>query len=261
LLGAEIMDKEIIVELAKKIPVQDIYKDGLQPAVTELGVGLGNAVKIALAPITALAWGYDKISSYLDFAIPAYFESRNIRKEKIITPDVATAIPAIESMRYTRDEIRTMLLNLLCASMNMDTSEFVHPAFVEILKQMTPDEAKILNQLSGEFLYEPIIDIAVEKPLREGLFTLFNSIGAIGEEASCEFPDRVPLYLTNLTRLGLVDIPENNGLADDWRYDKVRKSLSFLEKVELAKKEGDIFFFKKMVGITALGSNLRKAVI
>lgn len=254
------MDKEIGVELAKKIPVEDIYKDGLQPAVAELGVGLGKVVKMALAPVTALAWGYDKIAAYLDQAIPAYFESRGIGKEKIITPDVATAIPAIEAMRYTRDEIRTMLLNLLGASMNRDTSELVHPSFVEILKQMTPDEAKILNQLPNEFLYEPIFDIAVEKPLKEGLFTLFNSIGVIGEEANCEFPERVPLYLTNLTRLGLLYIPEKNGLADDWRYDKIRKSSSFLQKVELAKEKGNVFFLKKMVGVTALGSDLRKSV-
>lgn len=254
------IDKEIVVELAKKIPVEDIYKDALQPAATELGAGLSNAVKVVLAPITALAWGYDKIAAYLDSAIPAYFESRNISKEKIISPDVAAAIPAIEAMRYTRDEIKTMLLNLLCASMNMDTAELVHPAFVEILKQMTPDEAKILNQLPDVFLHEPIIDIAVEKPQKEGVFTFFNSIGVIGEEANCEFPDRVPLYLTNLTRLGLIEIPEDIGLAEDWRYDKIRGSSLFLEKVELAKKEGDVLFFKKMVGITALGSDLRKSV-
>ena len=251
--------EEIISELVKKVPVDEIYKKGLDPAVTEVGIGLGNVAKIMLAPITALAWGYDKIAGYLDHAIPAYFESRNIGKEKIISPDVAVAIPAIEAMRYTRDEIRTKLLHLLGASMNIDTAEFVHPAFVEILRQMTPDEAKILNQLPREFLYEPILDIAVAKPQPDGVFTLFSSVGVIGEEAQCEFPDKTPLYLTNLSRLGLVDIPENTGLADNWRYDKIRKSPSFLNKMELAEKEGKVLTIKKMVGITSMGSDLRKA--
>ena len=67
--------------------------------------------------------------------------------------------------------------------------------------------------------------------------------------------------MTNLVRLGLVEIPENSGLADDWRYDKIRNSSLFLEKVEFAEKKGRVFFLKKMVGITALGSDLRKTAM
>lgn len=251
----------MVTEIVKKVPIEDIYNKGLQPAVTELGLGLKNAVKLALAPINGLAWGYDLIGEFVKNGLLDYFEKRKVDAERIVPPDIATAIPAIEAMRYTRDEIRIMLLNLLGASMNIDTSEFVHPAFVEILKQMTPDEAKILNQLPKVFLHEPIIDIAVEKPKKDGKFTIFNSVGVVAEEADCEFPDRLPLYLTNLTRLGLVEIPENSGLADDWRYDKVRNSPSFLEKVKFAEKKGKVFFLKKMVGITALGSDLRKTAI
>lgn len=254
-------NNELVTEVIKKVPIEDIYNKGLQPAVTEFGYGLKNAVKLALAPINGLAWGYDLVSEFIKCGLLAYFEKRNIDKDKIVPPDIATAIPAIEAMRYTKDEIRVMLLNLLGASMNKETSEFVHPAFVEILKQMTPDEAKILNQLPKVLLHEPIMDIAVEKPLKDGKFTVFNSVGVIGKEANCEFPDRLPLYLTNLVRLGLVEIPENSGLADDWRYDKIRNSSLFLEKVEFAEKKGKVFFLKKMVGITALGSDLRKTAM
>lgn len=254
-------DNELVAEVIKKVPIDDIYNRGLQPAVTELGIGLKNAVKLALAPINGLAWGYDLIAEYIKSGLLAYFEKRKIDKDKIVPPDIATAIPAIEAMRYTKDEIKTMLLNLLGASMNSDTSEFVHPAFVEILKQMTSDEAKILNQLPNVLLHEPIMDITVEKPQKDGSFTVFNSVGVIGEEANCEFPNRLPLYLTNLTRLGLVEMPENSGLADDWRYDKIRKSPSFIEKIELAQKEGEVFVIKKMVGITALGADLRKTAM
>lgn len=225
------IDNELVTEVIKKVPIEDIYNRGLQSAVTEFGTGLKNAVKLALAPVNGLAWGYDIVGEFIKRELLAYFEKRKIDQGKIIPPDIATAIPAIEAMRYTRDEIKTMLLNLIGASMNIDTSEFVHPAFVEILRQMTPDEAKILNQLPEVLLHEPIMDIAVEKPQKAGKFTIFNSIGVIGEEANCEFPDRLPLYLTNLTRLGLVEIPENSGLADDWRYDKVRNNSSFLEPV------------------------------
>jgi len=198
------------------------------------------------------------IAKCLDTAIPAYFESRNIKEEKMGTPDVATAVPAIEAMRYTRDEVRTKLLNLLGASMNIDTADLVHPAFVEIIKQMTPDEAKILNVLPDQPLFEPIVDIGIEKPLEDGEFVLFSSIGVLGEEAGCEFPDKLPLYLNNLTRLGLVSIPGDSYLADSWRYDKIMESRFFLDKIDLAEKQGKVLIHKRMVGITSLGGDLRR---
>lgn len=46
--------------LLKEVP---IYQDALQPAAKEVGVALltmAKTVNVALAPISALVWGYDK---------------------------------------------------------------------------------------------------------------------------------------------------------------------------------------------------------
>lgn len=70
-------------ELAKQLPVENIYNDLAHPALSTVGQGLQGITKLALTPISALVWGYDKISDYLDVAIPEYFEKRKIKKEKL----------------------------------------------------------------------------------------------------------------------------------------------------------------------------------
>ena len=68
-------------EIAKQLPVKDIYNDLAHPALSTVGQGLQGVTKLALAPISALVWGYDKIADYLDVAIPEYFEKRKIKRD------------------------------------------------------------------------------------------------------------------------------------------------------------------------------------
>ena len=90
-------------EIAKQLPVKDIYNDLAHPALSTVGQGLQGVTKLALAPISALVWGYDKIADYLDVAIPEYFEKRKIEKEKIISPDPMIAVPVVEDSRFFRN--------------------------------------------------------------------------------------------------------------------------------------------------------------
>ena len=69
-------------EIAKQLPVKDIYNDLAHPALSTVGQGLQGVTKLALAPISALVWGYDKIADYLDVAIPEYFEKRKKREAR-----------------------------------------------------------------------------------------------------------------------------------------------------------------------------------
>lgn len=48
-------------ELAKQLPVENIYNDLAHPALSTVGQGLQGITKLALTPISALVWGYDKI--------------------------------------------------------------------------------------------------------------------------------------------------------------------------------------------------------
>ena len=63
-------------ELGKNLPIKEIYNDVAHPALSTIGQTLQGATRVALAPISAMIWGYDKIAGYLDVAIPEYFAGK-----------------------------------------------------------------------------------------------------------------------------------------------------------------------------------------
>ncbi len=69
-----------------------------------------------------------------------------IPEEKRISPAPYVAVPALQAIGYSleSEELREMYANLLASAMNSDTANKVHPAFVEIIKQQTPSEARLL---------------------------------------------------------------------------------------------------------------------
>lgn len=218
------MDKKetFAKEIAKQLPIKDIYNDLAHPALSTVGQGLQGITKLALTPISALVWGYDKISDYLDVAIPEYFEKRKIAKEKIVSPDPAIAVPVVEAMRYTshKEELRELFTNLLGASMNVDSND-EHPAFVNIIKQLSSDESKIIKHLYQDNK-QPMIKIRIkldENGSEGDLLPYFSDIGYI---ANCQYPQKFPEYLDNLHRLGIVEVYFDRYLTDEKYYEKLK---------------------------------------
>ncbi|MEU0539393.1 Abi-alpha family protein [Nocardia sp. NPDC005978] len=74
-----------------------------------------------------------------------------------------------------------------------------HPAYARILGELAPDEARIIR-----FLYldgpQPILVVRTGRTGSGGEFNL------LGDDAALRYPNRVQEYLTNLDRLGLIDI-------------------------------------------------------
>ena len=81
-----------------------------------------------------------------------------------------------------------------------------HPAFARILDQLAPDEARILR-LFMERGPQPAVDVRSGGPLGVGVVAtelVAPGLNMIGAEAGCRYLDRVPGYLNNLYRLGLI---------------------------------------------------------
>ncbi|MEU2252857.1 Abi-alpha family protein [Nocardia xishanensis] len=106
--------------------------------------------------------------------------------------------PAVPTLR----EQGAALLRL-SASTHAEASE-IHPAFAGMLAELTPDEARILRFLHVDGP-QPSIDIRVGRPRALGAERYLSGLTLIGEQAGLRFPNRVPQYLTNLRRLGLIE--------------------------------------------------------
>jgi hypothetical protein len=93
---------------------------------------------------------------------------------------------------------------LLRRSTDVGYEEDAHPAYERILSELAPDEGRILRLLAIEGP-QPSVDVRTGGPM--GLIKdelVAPGLNMIGAEAGCRHTDRVPAYLDNLNRLGLI---------------------------------------------------------
>ncbi|MBU3894479.1 DUF4393 domain-containing protein [Serratia rubidaea] len=253
-----------VAAVTKEVP---IYQDAIQPAAQEVGKALGTVAKlvnVALAPVSVLVWGYDQIKEFTATKVAKKLE--NIPPENIITPKPNVAGPAIEALRYTGHEesLSEMYANLLATAMNKDTIENAHPAFVEIIKQLTPDEAKIVNSFLKPKFRFPIVTIQSKQKGNKtiGAINIYENYSHIGIKSGCDNHHLTPAYLNNLCRLGLCEIPSGAYYTEEHHYDELLSSDFVKElKRKIEDRNLDFKYQKSYLNITALGEQFARACI
>ena len=145
-------------------------------------------------------------------------KAAKIPEEKLTEPEPYVAIPAIQQLSYCYDsaELREMYANLLVASMNSDTKYQVHPSFVDIIRQLTPDEAKLLKKISEQESF-PLIDLHIKLPNDEGYIIKVHHFSNLAE-GICDCPEEISSYLENYERLGIIEIPSMVQLTKEELY-------------------------------------------
>ncbi|KAB2114654.1 DUF4393 domain-containing protein [Vibrio alginolyticus] len=243
-----------VTGLAKAIPV---YEDALQPAAKEIGKALGTVAKtvnVALAPVSALVWGYDKIKDFVDTKVSEKLS--NVKDEDIVSPPPNVAGPALESLKYTGsiEELKELYANLIASSMDKNTTHKAHPSFVEIIKQLSSDEAKLLVYFASSGS-APIVDIKNNRKDKSGGRYEYRYFTNIGEKLKLENLGLNSSYWSNLIRLGLVDIPDNFQLIEEGIYDDIISHTAVKSIVSnINKQEGRVAeIIKTAVLVTDLG--------
>ena len=84
-----------------------------------------------------------------------------------------------------------------------DDDDDLHPAFADILSHLHPDEARILRLLatSGP---QAAVDVRNWRPLGIGSHVVAPGLTMVGQHAGVLHVERVPAYLANMFRLGLI---------------------------------------------------------
>lgn len=244
---------EAVKGIVEAIP---IYQDAVQPAAKEIGKALatvGKTINVALAPVGALVWGYERIGEYLMQRLSQKLASTP--PDEIKTPPANVAGPAIEALRFTGDaeNLRDLYATLLATAMDTSTTHYAHPAFVEIIKQLSPDEAKVLKVLAASINF-PVIDISVAISSEKGERAGTRNQSMLDHEAKVERPELVPGYLDNLCRLGLTEIPAMTSIAEPEAYASLEADpniKTFLEQVEAAGHQSRVV--RRLIRLTDLG--------
>lgn len=254
---------DAIKGIAEAVPV---YQDVLQPAAKEVGTSLqvvAKTIRVALAPLTALVWGYDKIADYLDRRLMD--KLRDVPPDRIITPNPTVAGPTVEALRFAAHEssLRELYVNLLTTSMDSATAQNAHPAFVDIIRHLAPDEARLVQLLASNRIF-PLITLSATFSDVPGLAVFQQHFSLLAEQAKCEHPELILSYLDNLRRLGLAELstgtlfePAQEAMAELEAHPKVQKFISDYRD----KPECKLEIVRESIVLTNLGRQFCRACV
>ncbi len=228
--------KEVSKELAK-----DVYNDGAKKSVQQAGeivesvVGLFN--NVVLYPIKkANVYFKHKLEDFKD-----ELENRvkTIPEDKLIEPDLMIAGPTLEALKYTFDkkELKNMYLNLLTASMNVESKNNAHPGYVDIIRQLTPLDAKVFKIIyeKGQVAcVHPILRIDNSVKVYVNIYPnyLVEEVLGLSDEFS------LSSSLSNLIRLGLVTYEEKE--IKSYNYERF-KSFDILVNNKKAMDDSNLY--------------------
>lgn len=223
---------EIVKEVAKEV-AKDVYADAGKPIMKPAGELVGlipRAIKAALEPVEK--WVLQREYNVAETKKLLEEKLSNTSPELIESPEPYIAVPALQYISYCMDnnELRDMYANLLANSMNKIVKNGVHPGFVEIIKQLSPDEAKVLRHLAVRKVI-PTVTLRYENEKRSGIDVIRN-FSNVGEIVKCEYPFEISKYLDNMIRLGLVKDSGLSSLTDKSRYDNLKTHPHIQEYLE-----------------------------
>lgn len=198
--------------------------NAITPPAKEIGKTLGNIFYAIFSPIN---FNVEKLKikhaeNLKKYANDIRNELNKVPEDKLIEPKLSIIGPALEASKFyiEEEEMRKMFAKLIATTMNSDTSSKAHPSFIEIIKQLTPDEAKIIS-IYKPYRYYPLITVKAKLLNNKGYKTILENYSHIGIYAKCTNPNLTPSYLINLTRLGLGEITYNHYLTAKGVYDSL----------------------------------------
>ncbi|MDX1511359.1 MAG: Abi-alpha family protein [Nitriliruptorales bacterium] len=105
------------------------------------------------------------------------------------------------------ERLRRRFRDLLARSSDVG-DDYGEPALLEIVEQMSPDEARLLRFLAEEGP-TPYIDLMRASVVGTGSDAVLYHLSMAAERAGCRHPDRTQAYLENLRRLGVIALPKS----------------------------------------------------
>ena len=251
---------DAVASLVKAVPV---YEDALQPAAKQIGGALETITKTvnaALSPLKVLVWGYEQIERWLVTSVTQ--KLKNVSSESIVSPAPNIAVPAIEALRYMgqEKELRALYANLIAAAMNMNTKAEAHPAYVEILKNLSSEEAIILQSFATQSVF-PAINI--KGISSDGTYILYKrGYNHLSKIATLHHQQLLPAYIDNLVRLGILETPIGIELSDQAAYVplEIDSELDSL-LAEITNSGREVRFERMAIRLTVFGAQFIRQVV
>jgi hypothetical protein len=159
-------------------------------------------------------------------------------------------------VRSEGGSLREQGAQLLRESADVEAPDVAHPAFARILSELAPDEGRILRRLMVDGP-QPCVDIRSANLIGVGSQLVAQGLTMIGTESGCRHLGRVPAYLNNLRRLGLVAI-SSEPIEDPMRYHVLEAQP---DATEAMKRAGRVKTVHQRIEMTPFGRDFCETVL
>ena len=227
----------------------------INPSAKTIGQRVSDIFDLIFTP-------FEMAKIYKDHGVERFKQSLNakidaIPEDKRVSPPLNVVGPALEASKYyiENEKLREMFADLIASAMTSDKTELAHPSFVEIIKQLSPLDGKLISMFNFHNTY-PTCNIRGIKangdiiPYRPVLFDFR------GESCASSFEEEVQLTvsLDNLIRLGIVF--KRMGMVPDFNYDFFKTCRTYLALEQLAienSPDNTLEIVKSRIELTAFG--------
>jgi hypothetical protein len=153
------------------------------------------------------------------------------------------------SPRITTGELlRARGTELLRQAADVHFDGEAHPAYGRILTEIVPDEGRMLRLLATAGP-QPVVDVRAGNLIGAGSQLIAPGLNMIGAQAGLRHRDRVPAYLGNLFRLGLISFSEAS-LEDPIAYQVLEAQPEVLGAIKATTRARSVH---RSVALTAFG--------
>lgn len=159
-------------------------------------------------------------------------ELNKISPQNYQKPKLNIIGPALEASKYyiEESELRKMFAKLIASATDSTRALYVHPAFVQVIKQMTADDAVLLSQLPD---FGPLANINLTLRNKKASEIIADYI-----YLSNEFPQyssKISLSMANFERLNIINVSHIVALPEKDAYSLYEVCDKYKEAMQILK--------------------------
>ena len=252
--------EEALAEVGKEVLI-----DVVKPTAESIGNNLGIFVDGVMGWLGL--WGekqrLKREKKLQEYKLSIIENISKIDPQNLKEPDVNLVGPCIEASKYYIDELycREMFSKIIASSCDATMENTVHPSFVNIIKQLSPIDARFLASLKDAITY-PAVKILEHNP--DGKITPYMQLIIDLKENQDMFTVEEFTKLSGtvelLERLGIIILNERI-IEKDYKYDKFKEHWYYKGIESLFEKESSVELLKYRIEFTNYGYDFVRSCI
>ena len=250
----------------------DVTKDtdGGKMAAQELGktaLTITSAINNFLLPIAAVNFAFDKGRDYFANKFQADLKevTSEIPADQIREPKASLAAPTLQGLAFSHEEpdLKAMYLNLLRSAMDARQIGLDHPSFAELIKQLSSEEARIIEVLLRADCSVPICEIRLMSNSDSSYVTASRHVLDYRRQDTKEpmENEELPVMVENWQRLGLVYANYNRRMVGEGKYEWVESRPEYEKAKNIVGDDQRVVIGKGVMDITDFGRKFGRAVL